>query len=133
MKIEKGYKVVVKRVGGVFSSLNRSYIYCPGAWTKRRQGDGALGVFKNLNDAISFCHCPFLPYTSVIYECEYTKSKDRGFWRFNRESELTGQRDESKEDEFTVAVGGSQPEGTDFADSVLLTEKVQNVWSRNDD
>lgn len=100
------YIVVVERGGG-FSSLDGSYIYRPGVWKKRRQGGGAIGVFKYIADAVLFCFKSILPYKSVIYECEYIPCSM---------------------DFLNSPLNCLYPEGTDFADSVLLTEEVRGIW-----
>jgi hypothetical protein len=115
-KIYDGYKVVYKLSGLIHSNIlgscfadNNRVVYNMNKWAFPMVGAGPLAVFVNKEKAMVFRGT--MPWLAV-YTCKYKKSKHRQLW-YNMASMYRTYKPESE-----------LPDGTDFADAVMITEEV---------
>ena len=109
-----GYKVVRIDNGELVSAFNDGYIrkYSVGEWTKPRDNDGPLALFKEKKQAVDFFHIHSSCYNKhLIYKCEYEESDDNTLWCCTP-------------DGMKIYIYFNIPNNTIFADKIKLIEKM---------
>jgi hypothetical protein len=117
-KIYDGFKVVYSLRGLIHSDIlgsccadNNRVVYDINRWVFPMVGAGPLAVFRQELDARVFASNNRL--WMAIYKCKYRKSKFNQLW-YNMASTHRTYKPENE-----------LPQGTDFADAVMITEEVK--------
>lgn len=125
IKWHPGYKVVIERNGYIHSCMecSRRHYYKVGEITTPRRDCGPLAVFETYEAAYAFVTRYAGAAPRVIYSCTYTKSPTKDlFFRYwyngmrRIESFMSGLR---------RGTYLELPEGTDFANRVMLIERIE--------
>lgn len=104
MKYHIGYKVVSGESGKWHSMQTEKLKYPELVPVKRPKGWGPLAVFMTLETAQNFAY-------RAVFKCLYTKSRARTWWRVMSNG--------------TIMRSIQTPLGKDYADEVILIERVQ--------
>lgn len=120
-RIYDGFKVVYKLSGLIRSDIlgscyanNNRVVYEKNMWVFPMIGAGPLAVFAHESDAKRFDGVDRTKRLwTVIYKCKYKKSAFEQLW-YNMETMYRSYMPKSE-----------LPQGTDFADAVMITEEVK--------
>lgn len=129
-KYKVGYKIVRKRRGSLHSflmSINQ-VVYEQGRWTRRKPGWGPMAVFPSLEITKYWVANQFRYASSAddndhdflasllksyeIRKCVYLESREHALYMID---------EKGRKEKFTSLI----PEGTQFADEILLSEEVE--------
>ncbi len=126
-KTAKGIKVCTRKINFIDGNKELRLMsafsdgaqveYKIGEWVSRKEGNGPLAVFKDLDSAKQFMMGLGRPISKSYFTCEYKKSKENGLYCYKKiNSFLTAV--------FKQMYSFELPYGTVCADKVKLIEQV---------
>ena len=127
--MDKYYKVVrTDLTSAIFiaDSMGLQVQYIRNEWVKSKLKQAPLMVFKSLDAARAFIHNNTGAGPHRIFECEIKKSKRKWGWLFNEMKEPFFLALKRKKKWTHLIDYGAFPEGTVFADEVMLVREVVN-------
>jgi len=97
-------------LGGKYDGVIR---YITNKWVKRKSGCGPLCIFTSWADAEKWTECPEFRKIWRIYKCKYKPSDERYVYTV---------------DKLATVCDTFLPDGTDFAEEVMITERMKRTW-----